>query len=238
MAKVSEDYTERLTQACNASVEFSERYKGLFHRFSVEQFNEMFAQEILFYKPIELLGGQIWGEGILVTYDCDDLQRMYDTALISQSKVELLEGHLFSTAQQSQETTTLELDLAHELQWIVADEGCIKGGYIIELGAKTALMPGIAVLRGSNDRYDIRNASIGDVLLIAEAVNEKPKYFDLKLQALARVDLPEYWLLNTSTKQLEVYNTSNGIEFEHHATLEVGQKVMPLEFPNHEIRWW
>ena len=238
MANVSDDYTERLTQACNASVEFSMRYKGLFHRFSLQQFYEMFAQEILFYKPIELLGGQVWGEGILVTYDCDDLQRMYDTGVISQGKVELLEGHIFAIPEQSQETTTLELDLGMELLHVVGDEACMKGGYIIELGAKTALMPGIAVLRGSNDRYDIRNASIGDVLLIAEAVNEKPEYFDFKLQALARADMPEYWLLNTQTKQLEVYSLSNGIEFEHHATLEVGQKVTPLEFPNREIRWW
>ena len=50
-----QDYIERMTLACNASVQFSEDYRGQLHRFEGAEFQEMFAQEILFYKDVKYL---------------------------------------------------------------------------------------------------------------------------------------------------------------------------------------
>ncbi len=234
-----QDYTKRMTLACNASVQFSEDYRGQLHRFKVAEFYEMFAQEILFYKPIELLEGQVWGEGILVTYDTDDLKKMFETGIISRDQsIELIDGHLFKNLEKTESQIHAELDLNMALLRELGDDVIIHGGFYLDLGAKFAVAPSTAVLQLPGERYEYRNPSIGDVYLTAEVLEEKPKFWELKLAAYARACVPELWVLNLKTQQLEVYADSNGQEFQHKVTLEHGQKVAPLEFPDVQIRWW
>jgi Uma2 family endonuclease len=234
-----QDYMERMTLACNASVQFSEDYHGQLYRFKGAEFQEMFAQEILFYKPIELLEGQVWGEGILVTYDTDDLKKMFETGIIPRDQsVELIDGHLFKNLEKTEPQIHAELDLNMALLRELGDEVIIHGGFYLDLGAKFAVAPPTAVLQLPGERYEYRNPSIGDVYLIAEVLEENPKFWQLKLAAYARACVPELWVLNLKTQQLEVYADSNGEEFQHKVTLEHGQKVAPLEFPDTQIRWW
>ena len=234
-----QDYMERMTLACNASVQFSEDYRGQLHRIKGAEFQEMFAQEILFYKPIELLEGQVWGEGILVTYDTDDLKKMFEVGIIPRDQsVELIDGHVFKTSEKTGRQTDAELNLNMVLLRELGDDAIIHGGFYLDLGAKFAVAPPTAVLQLPGERYEYRTASIGDVILIAEVLEAKPKFWELKLAAYARVSVPELWILNLETGQFEVYADSDGQEFQHKVTLEHGQKVAPLEFPDAEIRWW
>ena len=234
-----QDYMERMTLACKASVQFSGNYRGQLHRFKGAEFQEMFAQEILFYKPIELLEGQVWGEGILVTYDTDDLKKMFNTGIIPRDQsVELIDGHLFKTPEKTERQIHAELDLNMALLRELGDDAIIQGGFYLDLGAKFAVAPPTAVLQLPGERYAYRAASIGDVHLIAEVLEETPKHWELKMAAYTRACVPELWVLNLKNGQLEVYADSNGEEFQHKTILEHGQKIAPLEFPDAQIRWW
>lgn len=234
-----QDYMERMTLACNASVQFSEDYRGQLYRFKGAEFQEMFAQEILFYKPIELLEGQVWGEGILVTYDTDDLKKMFDAGIIPRDQsVELINGHLFKTPAKTERQTIAELDLNMAILRELGDDAIIQGGFYLDLGAKFAVAPPTAVLQLPGERYEYRAASIGDVHLIVEVLEKAPKHWELKMAAYARACVPELWVLNLETGQLEVYADSNGKNFQHKTILEHGQKIAPLEFPDAQIRWW
>ncbi len=234
-----QEYMERLTQAVNNSVDFNQEFKSDLHQFKLEQFYEMFAQEILFYKPIELLNGQVWGEGILVTYDADDMKKLHHSRiLIPDQPVELINGHFFKTPISTQAQTNAAIDLSTEMLRGLGDNAISRGGYDIELGAKFVVSPEIAILQAPRERYNHRNATLGDVYLLVEVLAEKPKYWDYKLSAYARACVPELWVLNTSTQQLEIYADSDGVEFLHQVKLEKGQPATPLEFPDVQIRWW
>ena len=167
------DYIERLTQAVNASVQFSSDFKNELYQLDGAQFQEMFAQEILFYKPIELVKGQVRGEAILVTYDADDLRTMVNTGIIPADQlVELIDGHLFSAPQRSSKQITAELDLGTAMLQALGDDAMMLGGYHLELGAKLSIAPPIAVVQAPTERYDHRAPSIGDVYLIAEVIEQ------------------------------------------------------------------
>ena len=233
------DYIERLTRAVDASVQFSSDFKNELYQLNGAQFHEMFAQEILFHKPIELVKGQVRGEAILVTYDADDLRRMINTGIIPADQlVELIDGHLFNTPDRSSRQITAELDLGTAMLQALGDDAMMLGGYHLELGAKFSVAPPIAVVQAPRERYEHRAPSIGDVYLIAEVIEHPSNHSNLKIAAYARACVPEIWVLNLATQQLEVYADSDGEQFQHRTTLKRGQLIAPLEFPDAEIRWW
>jgi Uma2 family endonuclease len=60
---------------------------------------------------------------------------------------------------------------------------------------------------------------------------------DHKQRLYARDGIPEYWILNLNTNELEVYRKPNGERYTSSFTLEAGEITACLAFPDDQIDW-
>ncbi len=73
------------------------------------------------------------------------------------------------------------------------------------------------------------------IIEIAETTIQTDR--DHKQRLYARDGIPEYWILNLNTNELEVYRKPNNERYTQSFTLEAGETTSCLAFPDDQIDW-
>lgn len=79
-------------------------------------------------------------------------------------------------------------------------------------------------------------AAVGLVVEISDSTLKTDR--EVKLPIYARAGIPEAWIVNLKTKQLEVYTSPEGDQYRSKQTYDQGQAVTPSAFPDVQIEWW
>jgi Uma2 family endonuclease len=101
--------------------------------------------------------------------------------------------------------------------------------------------PDLAILKPPKEQYKNRKNQAEDVLWLIE-VSDATLETDrtVKLPIYAACGIPEYWIHDVNTGQLEVYTDPNKDlrRYGHLATYKPGEKVTPQAFVNESLEWW
>ncbi len=104
----------------------------------------------------------------------------------------------------------------------------------VSLDDRSEPEPDPAVVTGSPREY--RDAHPSDAVLIVEAADATLSFDRQQQKALyARTGIQEYWIVNLTEKQLEVYRDPQGADYTRKTTLRSGQSVAPLAAPESSI---
>jgi Uma2 family endonuclease len=100
------------------------------------------------------------------------------------------------------------------------------------------LEPDLSVLRKS-DEYATRHVQPQDVQIAIEISKTTLRYDRTeKLALYAFHGVPEVWILNVDKGKLEVCRDLRDGEYASRITLEPGQVVTPIAFPELKLAWW
>ena len=92
--------------------------------------------------------------------------------------------------------------------------------------------PDIAVLRWRNDYYRTVHPHAEDVLLIIEIADSTLRYDrDVKMPLYAKNGIPEVWLLDIQSRQLEIYREPINGEYRQRDNRRAGQ-IAPILCPD------
>jgi Uma2 family endonuclease len=98
--------------------------------------------------------------------------------------------------------------------------------------------PDVAVFKPRKDFYAGKpgGPEPGDVLLVVEMADSSLAYDQSKKRSrYARSGLPEYWIVDLNHETLVVYRNPRGDGYETVLTLQRGESMAPLAFPDVEI---
>ncbi len=151
-----------------------------------------------------------------------------------EARLELLDGEIIEmAAQDSLHSTGVQLvqdTLLYEL----------PRGYVVRVQLPIAIddgsepEPDLAVVVGRP--RDFLNSHPETATLLVEVAYTTLSYDqNRKLKAYARNNIPEYWILNLSEQQLEVYREPVGEAYLSKVVLHAGEMVSPLEEPDISI---
>ncbi len=174
-------------------------------------------------------------------FTLEQFEQLSNTGIISDQHVELLNGELYLKGLQSPAHAYAIQTLPQRLAEALGDRVCIRAQLPLVLLAPPPdfVEPDVALLKLPPETYKERNATSDDALLVIE-VSDSTLERDqgAKLEAYARNNVQEYWILNLNADELEVHRDPKGTKYRSIITLEKGQTVSPLEFEDVKLEWW
>jgi Uma2 family endonuclease len=170
-----------------------------------------------------------------------EFEAMSDAGFFADQHVELLDGEISVKGKQNHPHANALRRMTKKLEQLLGAHTLISAQLPMILRAPPPdfLEPDVALLKLPESQYDARDVTSEDALLVIE-VSDSTLERDqtAKLRAYARNNVPEYWILNLHTQQLEVMREPSGEEYLLTRKHKVGQSVAPLEFPDVPLEWW
>jgi Uma2 family endonuclease len=112
-------------------------------------------------------------------------------------------------------------------RWLVWPQNPLK------LDDHSEPVPDITLLKRIPDIYKKRHPTAEDVILIIEVADSTVSHDrGKKLPAYAKAGIPEFWLVNLSTRKLEVYRKPHYLGYDEHQVYAPGESVSPAAFPD------
>ncbi|MCP5421151.1 MAG: Uma2 family endonuclease [Gammaproteobacteria bacterium] len=162
-----------------------------------------------------------------------DYFRMGEVGLLDpQERVELIEGDIIEMAPIGNEHAGRVDRLNRLLNRRLSDFAIVRVQNPILLDERNAPEPDLAILRFRDDFYETAHPTTSDVLLLIE-VSDSTARFDRHTKAplYARHGIAEFWLLDLTRQQLEIYRDPQDGQYRQVGEHPSGT-VSPLAFPD------
>jgi len=164
----------------------------------------------------------------------EDYERLVESGFFDGRRIELVEGVLYQMTVQSSRHASALRKLQRELQ------ACASAGFDVRSQMPLALVddsmpePDIAVVPADPDDYASGHPAMA--VLVAE-VTLTSLHHDRKTKrrVYARSGIPEYWIQNLKTRELEVYREPAGDTYRISTVLRLFNQVSPLFAPEASI---
>ncbi len=156
-----------------------------------------------------------------------EFEFMSDAGFFADQHVELLDGEIFVKGLQSQEHAYAIQNLSDLFHAQLAGRTTIRTQLPLTLfnPPPDFVEPDLALLRLPKDQYKTRGATSSDALLVIEVSDSTlSRDQSAMLQSYARNNIPEYWILNLHTGQLEVHREPSGEEYLLTRKYKVGRR--------------
>jgi Uma2 family endonuclease len=175
-----------------------------------------------------------------VRFDVDQFKRMGEAGIFApDARIELLEGELLTMAPIGHDhafavnafAELLIRQLSSELAFI-----SVQGPAIVSRFSE--LQPDLMLLRLPKDQYRRRKPRPADVLLLVE-VSDSTLQFDRgrKVPIYARSGVPEVWIVDVNTPQLEVFRDPVDTGYRERRVVAPTEMVAPALLPDQPIDW-
>jgi Uma2 family endonuclease len=174
-------------------------------------------------------------------YTLEEFFAMGEAGLFNGQRVELIDGEVIVLPSQGKAHSQAVRRLTERLVLQLHTKAFVSTHcpLILDGVGKIYVEPDLALLELPQERYDEKMVEPSDTLLVIEVSDSTLKEDrQEKLKIYARNGIREYWIFNVEAKQLEVYRAPEGQTLRLETTLDAGQPLAPLEFPDVEIRWW
>jgi Uma2 family endonuclease len=144
-----------------------------------------------------------------------EYHRMGEVGILTEDdRVELIEGELVAMAPIGTARAGTTNRLNRTLVQIVGDRGVVAVGNPVQLDDLSEPQPDFAVLKPRDDDYGTATARPDDVLLIIEVADSSLAYDrNVKRSLYARHGIPEFWIVNLKSGEVEVCRAPEGEEY-------------------------
>jgi Uma2 family endonuclease len=167
-------------------------------------------------------------------------EHLSDTGIFGEAHVELLTGEILVKPMQKPphayaiQTLTETFVAAFQTRAVIR----VQLPLVLLSPPPDFVEPDLTLLKLPGEQYKSRNATSEDALLVIE-VSDTTLERDrgAKLEAYARNQIPEYWILNVNETKLEVYREPKGNEYRSRTLYTAGEGVRLLEFED-MVEWW
>ena len=177
------------------------------------------------------------GGAFIKPWTRDELYNLYDLGLIDpqEPRTELIAGEIF---QKMPHAACAEL-VSDALRGVFRNIALVRSEHPLVLATDGEPEPYVAVVRGTIRTYEKHHPTQDDTLLVVE-VSDTTLRFDRgrKGAYYAEAAIPEYWIVNLSDRQVEVYrnphpDAQSEWGFAYDAPIIVGESdtVSPLALP-------
>lgn len=141
----------------------------------------------------------------------EEYHRMGEVGILTEDdRVELIEGELVAMAPIGSEHVAATNALTRQLVMAVGDRGIVSVGNPVRLTQHTEPQPDFTVLK-QRAGYRTTLPRPEDTMLAVEVANTSLAYDrNVKLALYARGGIPEVWIVNLATEQVEVYRRPAG----------------------------
>lgn len=113
----------------------------------------------------------------------------------------------------------------------------IRGQEPVTLQDHSEPEPDIALVRPEPGYYEAAHPRAADILLIIEVSDSTLAYDrEVKLLAYAKSGIEDYWALNLKRRRLHVYRNPGDEGYGRELTLGEQEAIVPLAFPDCQIR--
>ena len=166
-----------------------------------------------------------------------EYEKLVDTGFFEGDHVELIAGQLIVAEPQGSYHATVVSIVCDSLRRLLPAGWVVREEKPIALDDESAPEPDIVVVPGVHEDY--LNAHPGVPSLAIEVADSSLR-FDrrLKASAYARGRIADYWIVNVTERQLEVYrdpvpdaNEALGHRYASRTDLKAGASVSPLARP-------
>lgn len=144
-------------------------------------------------------------------------------------KYELLEGDIYPMPPEGPEHASIGSEIAYRFIQHSAASWHARIEKPLCLG-DSELIPDIAIVQGRPRDYLAQHPTTA-LLVIEVADTSLPRDRTLKLSLYAQAGIPEYWIVNLQTRQLEVYREPAGNEYRSIRYYARDETVAPLFEP-------
>lgn len=166
----------------------------------------------------------------------EEYERAVEAGAFEGWKIELVEGVLVDMTPQGTAHSSAVRKLLRELLKIVPGKGLeIQPQMPLAVSEDSLPEPDIAVVPEEPGDYAGFNPT--QAVLVAE-VSQTSLPYDrtIKSRIYAAAGIPEYWILNLASRELEVYREPSGDRYGSRTVLELSSEVSPLFAPEASIR--
>ncbi len=170
-----------------------------------------------------------------------EFEQMSESGLFASEHVELLNGEIFVKGMQGPKHARAIRHLNKVFTELFTNKAIISPQLPLILLSPPPdfVEPDMALLQLPENLYEDRNPTSTDAILVIEVSDTTlERDQNAKLSAYARNKIPEYWILNLHTNQLEVNRNPDNEDYLETNKYKVGQTVAPLEFLDVRLEWW
>jgi Uma2 family endonuclease len=174
-------------------------------------------------------------------YTLEEFFAMSEAGIFKNQRVNLIDGEVIILPPQGKGHSQAVRRLNEHLVLLFHTSAFVSTQcpLILDGIGKLYLEPDLALLKLPKEQYDDKYVEPSDTLLLIE-ISDSTLEDDqtTKLERYARNGIKDYWIVNLPNQKLEVYRNPENGKYKTALEFKVGQIVAPLEFPQHEIRWW
>jgi Uma2 family endonuclease len=167
-------------------------------------------------------------------------EQLSDTGIFGEAHMELLNGEILVKTMQKPPHAYAIQTLTEKFFAAFQTRACIRVQLPLVLLSPPPdfVEPDLALLKLPAEQYKDRNPTSNDAIVVIE-VSDTTLERDrgAKLEAYARNNIPEYWILNVNETKLEVYREPKGNEYRSRRLFTAGEGVTLLEFED-VVEWW
>lgn len=168
-----------------------------------------------------------------------EFEKAYLAGVFGEKRLELIEGVIVEMPPMGDQHIDWLRVLNRRLTTALsADQAEVISQVPIRLvDDATQPEPDFVVVKPENyHQRKIMASEAAFVIEIGDATLEDDR--TIKLRLYARNGVKEYWILSVKSQQLEVYRDPQDETYNTKFTLNRGQLVTPLEFPDVMLEWW
>jgi len=169
----------------------------------------------------------------------DQYYSIGQSGVLGDARIELIEGEIIEMAPIGPSHATATLRLPALLTEAFGSGYTVRPQLPISISnadTESEPQPDVAVAVGSWRDYTLRHPGASDVVLVVEIADSTLAY-DRKIKAAlyGTSGIAEYWVLNITDRQLEVYREPSDAGYAECAVLGSGETIEPLSAPGKSI---
>lgn len=168
---------------------------------------------------------------VLAKWTVEDYHRMIEAGILSDRRVELLEGEIIEVSPESPLHSKSNRNLAKYLRAKLDSKAEIFEAHPVTL-ADSEPEPDVAIVRIQKDDYGDRHPSGEDIFWLIEvsrSTRERDK--NQKKRIYAAAGIKEYWVVDLDAKELIIWRQPKGGDYQTEFKVNQGM-ISPLAFPD------
>ncbi|MCC5639186.1 Uma2 family endonuclease [Nostoc sp. CHAB 5844] len=169
---------------------------------------------------------------IVAKWTIDEYHRMIEAGILSDRKVELLQGEIFEMSPEGEPHAYCSHEAGEYLAKLLAERASIRQAKPITLPNNSEPEPDIAIVQRLGREYREHHPYPENIFWLIEYANSSlEKDLEIKSKIYAQVGILEYWVVNLQKQNLVIFREILDGEYASKQTLTAG-KIQPLAFPD------
>lgn len=166
----------------------------------------------------------------------EEYERLVEAGAFEGWKIELVDGILYDMMAQGPAHSSAVQKLLRELLAVSSGKNLdVRPQMPLAVSDDSLPEPDIAVVPADPDDYARSNPA--EAVLVVEVAQSSLSYDrSVKLAAYSEAGIPEYWILNLASWQLEIYRDPAGNRYASKTVLGLADGVSPLFAPEASLQ--